>query len=60
MCTVKNVETNISFMETCMKCNRPMRTEDGKMLGGMRVGYSFIDDSTDSTTCWECFLSKEN
>jgi hypothetical protein len=56
---MNNIHTT-SITETCIECNKSMRTEDGKMLGGMRIGYSFINESTDSTTCWECFLSKEN
>lgn len=57
---MKKTKTTTSFPETCIKCNKSMRSDSGKLLGGMTVGLSFEDESAGETTCWECFLSKQD
>jgi predicted nucleic-acid-binding Zn-ribbon protein len=56
---MKDVEVNISFMETCIKCDKSMRSEDGKTVGGMMKSISLDGATIYATTCWECVFSEE-
>ena len=47
-----------SFTETCTKCDKLMRTEDGGIIGGLVRCLEFDNDTIWSTTCWECVLSE--
>ena len=57
---MKDVETNISFMETCIKCDKSMVSEDGNTLGGMMQSVSLDGAYVYGTKCWECVFSEES
>jgi hypothetical protein len=42
--------------ETCIKCDKLMRAEDGSRIGGIVSTLSFRNETIWSITCWECSL----
>jgi hypothetical protein len=58
---MKDVEdTEVTHIDTCIKCDKSMISKQGKRLGGV-MSSVFLDNSVISgLTCWECVFSKES
>lgn len=54
-----DAQTNMSFLETCPKCDKSMISEDGNTFGGMMQSVYCNGAYIYSTICWECVFAEE-
>ena len=53
---MENTEPVTTFTENCIKCDKSLRLDNGKLAGGIMSTVSIGNEMIFSTTCWECSM----